>query len=78
MSSERFEAMKKARVDFLYKRVEQLQEFLEGSEPILLMSVDGVQTQFDRNGARKELNDCYAELTKIEGKRPPMLDIFFG
>lgn len=73
--SERFERLKEQRKEWLYQRIEQLQEFLAGSDPVTLISIDGVQTQFDREGARKELRECLGELARLEGTRPGMTTI---
>ena len=73
--SERFEQLKAQRKEWLYQRIEQLQEFLAGSDPVTLISIDGVQTQFDREGARKELRECLGELARLEGARPGMTTI---
>lgn len=78
MASERFEELKAQRKEWLYERVTQLQEFLAGSDPILLMAIDGVQTQFDRAGARKELKECMGELARLEGGRPGMTTLDIG
>lgn len=73
--SERFEQLKAQRKEWLYQRIGQLQEFLAGSDPVTLISIDGVQTQFDREGARKELRECLGELARLEGTRPGMTTI---
>ena len=73
--SERFEQLKAQRKEWLYQRIEQLQEFLAGSDPVTLISIDGGQTQFDREGARKELRECLGELARLEGTRPGMTTI---
>ncbi|MBR2692878.1 MAG: hypothetical protein IKE69_01565 [Thermoguttaceae bacterium] len=73
--TERFEALKAKRKEWLYQRIEQLQEFLAGTDPVTLISIDGVQTQFDREGARKELESAWDQLGKIEGTRPGMTTI---
>lgn len=75
MANERYEAMKTARIEFLYQRIEQLQNFLAGNDPVLLMSIDGVQTQFDRSGAREEVRACMGELARLEGRRPGMTNV---
>lgn len=75
MASERYGAMKTARIEFLYRRIEQLQNFLAGNDSILLMSIDGVQTQFDRSGAREEFRVCMGELARLEGGRPGMTNV---
>ena len=79
MGQEDFRALEESRKAFLYRRIQELQNFLSTGAPTTMITVDGVQVMYDRAGAREELKQAWEELKRLEGaQRPNVMDIELG